>query len=110
LPDAGEVEVILCRPGAALATAARMTRAAATVARSLGRSRALPVLAGISVEHAGAVVRAAASTLAALEERGWRSIVDQPLGIDGARLAGDAVAERTERFDPLAVLERGAAV
>ena len=67
----------------------------------------MPVLAGVSVEHAAAVVRAAAATLAALEESGWRSIVDQPLGIDGARLAGDAVAERTEPFDPLAVLERG---
>ena len=108
LPDAGEVEVIVCRPGPSLAGGARMTRAAATVARSLGRSRALPVLAGVSVEHATAVVRAAAATLAALEDSGWRSIVDQPLGIDGARLAGDAAVERTEPFDPLAVLERGA--
>ena len=110
LPDAGEVDVILCRPGPALATDARVTRGAAAVARSLGRSRALPVLAGVSVEHATAVIRAAAATLEALEDSGWRSIVDQPLGIDGARLAGDAVAERTEPFDPLAVLERGSIV
>jgi hypothetical protein len=30
-------------------------------------------------------------------------MVDQPLGFDESRLGADAVAERTEAFDPLVV-------
>jgi hypothetical protein len=57
------------------------------------------------MEHARGAVRVAAATLAALEETGWRSMVDQPLGFDESRLGADAVAERTEAFDPLVVGE-----
>ncbi len=107
LPDAGQVELIIRRPGARLTMDARLTRVAAGVARSLARSRVAPELTSAAVEHAAGVVRAAASTLSALQETGWRSIVDQPLGIDEARLGADAVAERTESFDPLADIALG---
>ena len=56
-----------------------------------------------------ASVAAATATLAALEERGWSTLVDQPLGMPSGRLGADAVAERTEAFDPIAVGGPGAA-
>jgi hypothetical protein len=105
LPDAGLVDAIVRRPGASLPARARQTRAAASVAAGLAGSRVALRLAGLAAEHAQAAVRAATATLAALEDSGWRSLVDQPLGFDEARLGADAVAERTEAFDPLAVGE-----
>jgi len=107
LPDAGRVELIIRHPGASLTADVRLTRAASAVATSLARSRQAPTLSGAAVDHASGVMRAVAATLTALEDAGWRPIVDQPLGIDEARLGADAVATRTESFDPLAVLERG---
>ncbi len=109
LPDAGDVDAIIRRPGSMLPAHARHTRAAAAVGVSLARSRVPALLTGVALEHAEMAMRAAAATLTSLEEAGWRSIVDQPLGIDEARLGGDAVAERTEAYDPLARLERRAA-
>ncbi len=103
LPDAGAVGMILRRPGASFAARARVTRASAVVAAGLAGSRGAPVLGGLATEHARGVVRAATQTLDALETTGWRSIVDQPLGFDEAQLGADAVAERTEDFDPFAV-------
>jgi beta-lysine 5,6-aminomutase alpha subunit len=106
LPDAGMVETILCRPAGGLASRIAPTRAAATVAAGLGSNREAPRLGGVSVEHATRIVAQAAATLQALRDDGWRSIVDQPLGIAGGeRLGADAVAERTEAFDPFAIAE-----
>ena len=61
-------------------------------------------------EHAKGIVAAALATLDTLADRGWRALVgDPPSGApaDGRRraLGGDAVAERTESFDPLAGLD-----
>lgn len=100
LPDAGRVDVILRRPGASLPARARLTRASAAVGAGLAAARTTPGLAGVAVAHARGIVRVAAETIAALESTGWRTIVDQPLGIDEAHLGADAVAERTEAFDP----------
>ena len=44
---------------------------------------------------------------AALEDGGWTSLVDAPLAFAAGRLGADAVAERTEAFDPLAVVPTG---
>jgi hypothetical protein len=107
LADAGEVDVILARPGAALPARARLARAAVDVASGLARSRHAPELTGVAVDHAAGVLRQAAATLRALEETGWRSIVDETPGADGIRLGAEAVAERSESFDPLAVGEAG---
>ena len=49
---------------------------------------------------------AATATLRALEEGGWTSLVDAPLAFAAGRLGAEAVAERTEAFDPLAVVLR----
>lgn len=103
LPDAGEVETILRRPGPGLAAAARLTRAAASVGAGLASSRVAPRLTGAAMEHATGAVRAATATLAALEASGWRSIVDQPLGFAGEPGGSESVLERTDGFDPLAV-------
>ena len=102
LPDAGEVDVILRRPGGAGRPSLEATRATVTVAAGLRGSRERPDLTGLAVEHAHRAIAAASATLAALEEHGWGAIVDQPLGMEAARLGGDAVAERTGTFDPLA--------
>ena len=69
-------------------------------------------LGGAAVAHATAVVAAALATLERLSDLGWRAVVgDTPgpadHGTQGPRaLGGDAVAERTESFDPLAGFER----
>jgi hypothetical protein len=65
------------------------------------------VITGAAAEHAIRAVRAAEATLQALTDHGWRAIVDQPLGLDAGHLGADAVAQRTESFDPLAVTEAG---
>jgi len=105
LPDAGEVELILRRPSGPGLPSLAMTRRAASVAAALSRSRETPAITGTAAEHARRAVEAAMATIASLEEQGWRAIVDQPLGIEAARLGADAVAERTEAFDPLAAGE-----
>ena len=60
--------------------ASASTRAAATVATALRAGRSAPVLSGAAADHADRAVAAALATLAALEERGWGAVVDQPLG------------------------------
>ncbi len=101
LPDAGEVDVVLRRPAGAASPSLALTRCAAAVAAGLRGSREQPVLTGMAVEHARRAIEAASVTLASLEEHGWRAIVDQPLGTEAGHLGADAVAERTETFDPL---------
>ncbi|MEO5965420.1 MAG: lysine 5,6-aminomutase subunit alpha [Candidatus Limnocylindrales bacterium] len=98
LPDAGEVEMVLRRSHGT----AQQTRGMTHVAASLRGSRVTPELTGVAAAHARDAVAAAMATLAALEEQGWRALVDQPLGIR-ANLGGDSVAERTEAFDPLSI-------
>ena len=106
LADAGTVDMIVRRPGGSIPGRARRTRAAAAVAASLSRSRTAPTLTGVAMEHALRAVRAADLTLRGLEEAGWRSVVDQPLGIDELRMGADAAIDRTESFDPLAATDR----
>ncbi len=101
LPDAGDVGVILRRPGGVDRPTLAATRGAVTVAAGLRGSRERPVLTGLAVDHAHRAIEAASATLASLEEHGWSAIVDQPLGMEASRPGGDAVAERTGTFDPL---------
>jgi hypothetical protein len=103
LPDAGDVEVVLRQAAASPVSAIAGTRAAAAVAMGLRDGRSAPVLRGAAADHANRAVAAAAATLAALEETGWRSVVDQPLAFGAHGLGADAVAERTEAFDVLSV-------
>ncbi len=100
LADAGETMAIVRRPGASVADTAQ-TRGITRVAASLRASRELPDLRGIALDHATRTIAAATSTLRSLEDRGWSSLVDEPMGIDSERLGAEAVAERTEAFDPI---------
>lgn len=79
-------------------------RAAAAVGRDLAGIRSRGPLEGRAAEHADAVASAALATLDRLAEHGWRAVVGESPA--GARtLGGEAVAERTEAFDPLAAAD-----
>jgi len=66
-------------------------------------------LRGIADDHAKAMLAAAAATLERLSDLGWRAVVGDPPRAAGRAsegrsyraIGGDAVAERTEAFDPL---------
>ncbi len=103
LPDSGNVEVVLRQAADPPGPIVEATRAAAAVADGLRRARTAPALLDAAADHAGRVVRAAAATLSLLEDGGWRAVVDQPLGVNASGLGAEAVAERTEAFDPLTV-------
>ena len=103
LPDAGDVEVVLRQAAHPGSMPIAGTQACAAVAMGLRAGRSAPVLEGPAAEHADRSVAAAAATLAALDDAGWRSVVDQPLAIGEGGLGADAVAERTEAFDALSV-------
>jgi hypothetical protein len=102
LTDAGDVDVVLRRASDGPAPAIACTRASAAVAMAMRAGRSTPALSGAAMDHAERAVAAAAATLVALEERGWRAVVDQPLSVGSAGLGADAVAERVGAFDPLA--------
>ena len=107
LADAGDALAVVRRPGAT-PTEAAYTQATTGVAAGLRASRAAPELRGIALDHATRAVEAATATLRALEDGGWTSLVDAPLAFAAGHLGADAVAERTEAFDPLAVAIPGA--
>lgn len=89
-------------------------RAAASVAGELAAAvvGGPPELDGLALDHARATVAAAIATIDALADLGWRAVLADPPPSDGGSgeqrgpraLGGDAVAERTETFDPLAML------
>ena len=88
------------------------SRAAVAIAADILAVAPMSPLTGAALEHAQAIVRAAQVTLDRLADLGWRAVVgDAPRTVDRGRpapraLGGDAVAERTETFDPLAAFER----
>jgi hypothetical protein len=82
----------------------RSTRVAATVAARMTATAGPPALAGAALDHARETAESALRTLDRLADDGWRSIIgDGPTGDGGNRLGADAVAERSDPFDPLAV-------
>ena len=103
LPDAGAVDLVLREPSGTPGPDIGFTRASATVATALRAGRSAPVLSGAAAEHADRAVAAALATLAAVDERGWGAVVDQPMGAGAAGLGAAAVVERTGAFDPLSV-------
>lgn len=92
--------------------AAGQGRAAATVAADVAAVAPAGALGGPALQHASAVVDAALLTLERLAELGWRAVVgDRPSAGDHAprrslAIGGEAVAERTEAFDPLSAFGR----
>jgi hypothetical protein len=80
----------------------RSTRVAAAVAAQLGGTAESNALAGAALEHARETAAAALRTLDRLADDGWRSIIgDGPNDAADSRLGADAVAERSDPFDPL---------
>ena len=113
LARVGPTAVIMRRAGVGTA-AAHEARAAARTAADIASVSDYGELHGVADDHATAMLAAAATTLERLSDRGWRAVVgDQPRGPGRASegrsaraIGGDAVAERTETFDPLAAFDR----
>jgi len=79
------------------------TRAAIAVAADVATATSPCSLDGVALEHAHGMLAAAGATLERLSERGWSALSEDPTGVAGSRpLGGDAIAERTDAFDPLA--------
>jgi hypothetical protein len=113
LGRAGTMSLVMRRVGPDPGRAAADGRAAAVVAEDLRDVAPGGELSGAALDHASATVRAALSTLERLSDVGWRAVVGDGLepSLGGTASApsavgGDAVAERTETFDPLAAFER----
>jgi hypothetical protein len=84
--------------GAALAG-----RAAVEVGQALAGTFGDRQLEGQALDHAQSVVAAAIRTLERLRDIGWRSVLGEgPSGGERPRIGADAVADRSEPFDPLA--------
>jgi hypothetical protein len=84
------------------AAAIRATRMSATVADALAAATEPRALAGPALDHARATAAAALQTLERLADDGWRSVIgDGPAEAADLRLGADAVAERSDGFDPL---------
>ena len=101
LADAGPVDLILARPGRSLPSRIRATRAAAAASAGLSEVLEPSALRGLALEHASGAVRAADATLAQIESGAWRALVTSMAHAEEGGLGADAVATRTERFDPL---------
>jgi hypothetical protein len=84
------------------AAALRSTRVQAGVAADVAAASGERTLSAAALDHARATAASALRTLERLADDGWRSVIgDGPGGADGARLGADAVAERSDPFDPL---------
>ena len=81
----------------------RSTRVASLVAADVGSAHEMGLLAGVALSHARATAEAALRTLERLADDGWRAVVGEgPAERAQARLGEDAIAERSDNFDPLA--------
>jgi hypothetical protein len=97
----GDATAAVLRRSASLMTI-RSTRVQMTVAATLAKELGSRPLAGAAADHAKATAAAALRTLERLGDEGWRSVIGDSLdGPSAARLGADAVAERSEAFDPL---------
>jgi hypothetical protein len=76
-------------------------RIGSTVAAEVAAATEPGALSGLAQEHAQSMVAAALTTLERLANRGWRTVAGDGVGAGRASRRGhDAVAERTEAFDP----------
>ncbi len=76
-------------------------RAGSLVGKEVAAATSPGTLTGSALVHARAVVSAASATLDGLADRGWRTVAGDPLGAGRGRTRGhEAIAERTEVFDP----------
>jgi hypothetical protein len=103
---------VMRRPRSGGATAVEDARAAARTAADIADVSDPGALHGVAEDHVTAMLSAATSTLERLSDLGWRAVVgDPPRAAARATdrspraIGGDAVAERTDSFDPLAVFD-----
>ena len=102
LVHAGDTAVVLRLGSRDPDTLALETRAAIGVAAEVAGAAPSGPLEGIALGHARGMLAAAIGTLEGLSERGWSALSGDPTGVVHRRpLGADAVAERTEPFDPL---------
>lgn len=111
LARAGSMSVVMRRPHADPGRAVAEARAAATTAAEVAHVSTSGPLGGAAEAHASAMLAAAMATLERLSDLGWRAVVGEPPRhgegvVARAAIGGDAVAERTESFDPLRGLDR----
>ena len=109
LARTGDASIVMRRVHTDGRRAAAEGRAAAGVAAEFAAISPPTDLGGAAADHAAGVVAAASATLERLANLGWRAVAgDGPGPSERAgrprALGGDAVAERTEAFDPLAAL------
>jgi hypothetical protein len=115
LPRVGPMALIMRRSHAGGATAVVQARAAARIAADVAEVSEPGSLRGIAEDHAKAMLAAATTTLERLSDLGWRAVVGDPPRAAGRAsegrsyraIGGDAVAERTESFDPLKAFDPG---
>ncbi len=105
LMRSGPTALVMRSPQQDRARAAIEGRTIATVAGEVAAVSPPGPLAGAAKAHTQAAIAAAAATLDRLADLGWRAVVGEG-GPTRRAIGGDAVAERTETFDPLAALER----
>jgi hypothetical protein len=114
LARAGTMALVMRRSHVDPTRAVAEGRAAAATAADVAAVSTSGPLGGAAEAHASAMVAAAMATLERLADLGWRAVVGEPprRGDHGeavvarTALGGDAVAERTEGFDPLSGLDR----
>ena len=76
-------------------------RSGATVAAEVAAATEPGALSGLALDHARSMIGAALITLERLADRGWRTVAGEGVGAGRESARGhDAVAERTEAFDP----------
>jgi hypothetical protein len=93
--------VILRRPRPDAAPGLAASRAAAAVTAGLVSSFDKRVLIGPGAEHARATATAALATVDRLANEGWGSVLGEGPGrLDAGGAQGDAIAERSDAFDP----------
>jgi hypothetical protein len=98
-PSGGTAAILRRAPSAA---DIRSTRVAAAVAAALAASSEPRILAGAALDHARLTAAAALATLERLADDGWRAVIgDGPADAIDLRIGADAVAERSDPFDPL---------
>jgi D-Lysine 5,6-aminomutase TIM-barrel domain of alpha subunit len=98
-PAAGTAAIVRQRPDR---RTVRSTRVSALVASEVGFAREEAPLTGTALAHARATAEAALRTLERLADDGWRAVVGEgPAERAASRLGEDAVAERSDGFDPL---------
>ena len=112
LVRAGDVALVIRRPGRTQRGRPRDARGRPGGRRGGRRRASRASSAGVALDHARGAIGVALATLDMLADRGWRAVVGRRPGRwpRRGRIGGDAVAERTEPFDPFESLLGRAAI